>query len=388
MKAPTRRLFPALAAGVALTVAAPALLHKFIVPPAAAETSMAALQAAGVPSLAPLIEKVTPAVVNVSVKLKSQGELTKGNLDQIPKEFRRFFEAPEDGDHDQPRRKSPGQSATGSGVIIDAKNGYIMTNFHVIDHADEITVTLKDRREFTAKLVGGDEGTDVALLKIDADNLTAIPIGDSASMKVGDFVVAVGNPFGLTQTVTSGIVSALGRSGLAIEGFEDFIQTDASINPGNSGGALVNMKGELIGINTAIIGPSGGSVGIGFAIPTSMAKAVEAQLVQFGEVRRGRIGVQIQDMTPELAKSLGVENQIAGAVIERVDHDSPAERGGVKAGDVVVEIDGKPLNNASDLRNRVGLLPVGSTVRLSVLDRKSTRLNSSHTDISRMPSSA
>jgi Do/DeqQ family serine protease len=226
---------------------------------------------------------------------------------------------------------------------------------------------LKDRREYTAKLIGGDEATDVALLKIDADDLTAIPIGDSSTMKVGDFVVAVGNPFGLTQTVTSGIVSALGRSNLSIEGFEDFIQTDASINPGNSGGALVNMKGELIGINTAIIGPSGGSVGIGFAIPTNMAKAIETQLVAYGEVKRGHIGVQIQDMTPELAKSLGVEKQVAGAVIERVDRDSPAERGGVKTGDVVIGIDGKALANASDLRNRVGLLPVGTSLHMTVL---------------------
>jgi serine protease Do/serine protease DegQ len=305
----------------------------------------------------------------VQVKLKSQGELANGAMNQIPPEFRRFFQDPGSNngdDDDQPHRKSPAHTATGSGVIVDAKKGYVMTNYHVIDHADEITVTLKDRREYTAKLIGGDEGTDVALLKIDADNLTALPLGDSSKMKVGDFVVAVGNPFGIGQTVTAGIVSALGRSGLAIEGFEDFIQTDASINPGNSGGALVNMKGELVGINTAIIGPNGGSVGIGFAIPTNMADAVMTQLVKYGEVKRGHIGVQIQDMTPELAKSLGT-TQVAGAVIEKVDRNSPAEEGGLKTGDVVVAIDGKALNSASDLRNRVGLVPVGTTVHMTVL---------------------
>ncbi len=370
MTARMLRWFPAAAAGAAFAFAAPQFIEKNVLPKAQAETSMAALQAAGVPSLAPVIERVTPAVVNVAVKEKTSDDNDggPGAQQQIPEEFRRFFNLPEgsNGQGGGQRQKPRARTASGSGVIVDAKKGYIMTNHHVVDNASEITVTLKDRREFTAKVIGSDEGTDIALLKIDADNLAELPIGDSGAMKVGDFVIAVGNPFGLGQTVTSGIVSAMGRSGLAIEGYEDFIQTDASINPGNSGGALVNMKGELIGINTAIMGPSGGNVGIGFAVPTSMAQSVVAQLTKYGEVKRGRIGVQIQDLTPELAKSLAV-NQIGGAVIERVEKDTPADRGGVKTGDVVVAIDGAPISGASALRNRVGLSPVGTDLKFTVL---------------------
>jgi Do/DeqQ family serine protease len=364
MTARMLRWLPAAAAGAAFAFAAPAFVEKTFVPKAAAETSLGALQAAGVPSLAPIIERVAPAVVSVTVKETAAADKGDDNAQQqIPEEFKRFFQGPEGGGKPQKPRV---RMSSGSGVIVDAKKGYIMTNYHVIEHAGEITITLKDRREFTAKKIGGDEGTDIALLKIDADNLQEMPIGDSSAMKVGDFVLALGSPFGLGQTVTSGIVSALGRSGLAIEGYEDFIQTDASINPGNSGGALVNMKGELIGINTAIIGPSGGNVGIGFAVPTSMAQSVMVQLAKYGEVKRGRIGVQIQDLTPELAKSLGV-SQIGGAVIERVERDTPADRGGIKTGDVVVAIDGKPLVNASELRNRVGLMPLGQDVKMTVL---------------------
>ena len=370
MTARMLRWLPAAAAGAAFAFAAPQFVEKTFMPPslipgAAAETSLAALQAAGVPSLAPVIERVTPAVVNVAVKEKaSDNDDAPANMQQIPEEFRKFFNMPEGGQGQRPKPRQ--RSSSGSGVIVDAKKGYVMTNFHVIEHAGEITITLKDRREFTAKVLGGDEGTDIALLKIDADNLQELPIGDSGAMKVGDFVIAVGNPFGLGQTVTSGIVSALGRSGLAIEGYEDFIQTDASINPGNSGGALVNMKGELIGINTAIMGPSGGNVGIGFAVPTSMANSVMTQLVKYGEVKRGRIGVQIQDLTPELAKSLGV-NQVGGAVIQQVEKDTPADRAGIKTGDVVVAIDGQPLVNASGLRNKVGLMPLGQDLKVTVL---------------------
>ncbi|MHB1204038.1 MAG: Do family serine endopeptidase [Rhodospirillaceae bacterium] len=369
MTARMLRWLPAAAAGAAFAIAAPAFVEKNFVPQATAATSLATLEAAGMPSLAPIIERVTPAVVNVSVKEKASADNDDDDNNgaaaqqQIPEEFRRFFQMPEGGGKmPKPRQRM----SSGSGVIVDAKNGYVMTNYHVIEHAGEITVTLKDRREYTAKKIGGDEGTDIALLKIDADNLQELPIGDSGALKVGDYVIAVGNPFGLGQTVTSGIVSALGRSGLAIEGYEDFIQTDASINPGNSGGALVNMKGELIGINTAIMGPSGGNVGIGFAVPTSMAHSVMTQLAKYGEVKRGRIGVQIQDLTPELAKSLGV-NQIGGAVIERVEKDTPADKGGMKTGDVVIALDGKPLVNASALRNRVGLMPLGSELKVTVL---------------------
>ena len=355
-------LIPA-AAAAALVFAAP---H---VPSARAETASSALLQNSVPSLSPIIEKVSPAVVNISVKVKAKGEPAIAQ-NQIPKEFRRFFQNPGEGDDDddqpkaRPREREHG--AMGSGVIVDAKKGYVITNHHVIEDASEITVTLKDRREFTAKLIGSDEGTDVAVLQIEAKDLTQLPIGDSSSLKVGDYVIAVGNPFGLGQTVTAGIVSALGRSSLNIEGFEDFIQTDASINPGNSGGALINLKGELVGINTAIIGPSGGNVGIGFAIPTSMSEQVVAQLTKFGEVKRGRLGVQIQDLTPELAKNLGV-SQMYGAVVGKIEKDSPADHAGLRAGDVVIAVNDKPLVGSADLRNRIGLMTIGTEAHLTVL---------------------
>src|SRR5690348_2797945 len=231
--------------------------------------------------------------------------------------FRRFFGLPE---------QSRPQISAGSGVIVDAHNGFVLTNHHVVKDAEQIAVTLKDGRRLQGKLVGSDAATDIALLKVEGDNLKALPLGDSDALRVGDYVVAIGNPFGLGQTVTSGIVSALGRSGLNIEGYEDFIQTDASINPGNSGGALVNLKGELVGMNTAIVGPNGGNVGIGFAVPTSMISGVVEQLAQNGKVSRGRIGVAIQDLTPELAKNLGIEDtQRAGAVISRVESGTPAD---------------------------------------------------------------
>ncbi|MBM3345867.1 MAG: PDZ domain-containing protein, partial [Betaproteobacteria bacterium] len=230
----------------------------------------------------------------------------------------------------------------------------------------EVVVTLKDRRELKARLVGADPGTDVALLRITPDRLSAVKFGDSDALNVGDFVVAIGNPFGIGQTVTSGIVSALGRTGLGMEGYEDFIQTDASINPGNSGGALVNLRGELVGINTAIIGPTGGNVGIGFAIPVNMVRSVMDQLQRFGEVRRGRIGVSTDDLTPDLAKKLGL-GITEGAVIVGVEPNSPALRAGLRAKDIIVGANGKPVRNATDVRNRAGLTPVGEEIDLRVL---------------------
>ncbi len=310
----------------------------------------------GVPTLAPVLQDVTPAVVNISVVSRAPAQ--QNPLFQDPF-FRRFFEMPEL----QPR---PQQSA-GSGVIIDARKGHVITNHHVVKNAEEVIVTLKDQREFRAEMVGSDPGTDIALLKIEPlTDVKSLPLGSSENLRVGDFVIAVGNPFGLGQTVTSGIISALGRSGLRIEGYEDFIQTDASINPGNSGGALVNLKGELIGINTAIIGPAGGNVGIGFAVPSNMARAVVEQLVRYGEVRRGRLGVLVQDLTPDLAGALGIDRP-SGAVVTQVEEGSPAERAGIQAGDLVVSVNERAVDSAADLRNQIGLTPIGETVKLTVM---------------------
>lgn len=310
----------------------------------------------GVPTLAPLLEEVTPAVVNVAVVSRASVEQNPLFSDPF---FRHFFNLPER----VPERE---RISAGSGVIIDAGKGYVLTNHHVIDNADEIRITLKDRRTFEAKLIGSDPGTDIALLEIEPDNLTELSLGDSDTLKVGDFVVAIGNPFGLGQTVTSGIVSALGRSGLNIEGYEDFIQTDASINPGNSGGALVNLKGELIGINTAIIGPGGGNVGIGFAVPSNMTKAVVDQLLSYGEVRRGRLGVSIQDLGPDIAEAMGLSTA-RGAIVTEVEPGSPADRADIRPGDVIVSVNGHELRGSADLRNRIGLIPIGEKVMLGLL---------------------
>ncbi len=306
------------------------------------------------PTLAPVLKEVTPAVVNIAVL--SRSPLESNPLYQDPF-FRRFFNLP-----DKPKP----QVSAGSGVIVDAARGHVLTNHHVIKDATQVIVTLKDRRQFEAKLVGSDPGTDIAVLQIEAKNLSALRLGDSDALDVGDFVVAIGNPFGLGQTVTSGIVSALGRSGLDIEGYEDFIQTDASINPGNSGGALVNLAGELVGINTAIIGPAGGNVGIGFAVPINMVRAVMDQVLRFGEVRRGRLGIATQDLTPDLAESLGA-GRGEGAVVISVEPGSPAEKAGVRPRDVVVAVNGKPVRNSADVRNKVGLIPVGESVELALL---------------------
>ena len=314
---------------------------------------------AAVPSLAPMLARVTPGVVNIAVRGKVRAE---NPLLQDPF-FRRFFNLPQ-----RQQTEERETQATGSGVIVDAAQGYVLTNGHVVDNATRIEVTTKDNRRFTAKLVGKDTETDVALLQIPSQNLVAVPIGDSDRLQVGDFVLAVGNPFGLGQTVTSGIVSALGRSGLGIEGYEDFIQTDASINPGNSGGPLVNLLGQVVGINTAILAPGGGNIGIGFAVPVNMARRVMDEIVRYGEVKRGRIGVAIQDLTPELAQAMNTK-QTNGAVIARVESGSAAEQAGLHSGDLVVAVNGTVVRSGTQLRNMIGLSRIGDQVTLTV-DRR------------------
>jgi serine protease DegQ len=332
---------------VALVLALAPPLASFT--PALAQSRTPVLEAQPMPSLAPLLKNVTPAVVNISVVATSQPQDNPLMRDPF---FRRFLPPQE-----QPQQRQ----AAGSGVIVDAARGYVMTNAHVVGRAEKIAVTLKDGRTLNAKLIGADPGTDIAVVQIPAENLMALTFGDSGALEVGDYVVAIGNPFGLGQTVTSGIVSALGRSGLRIEGYEDFIQTDASINPGNSGGALVDLRGRLIGINTAIIAPSGGNVGIGFAVPINMARSVFDQIVQYGKVQRGRVGVQVQDVTPDIAGAIGMK-QTAGALVARVEPNSPAAKAGLKQGDVILSLDGAPVRNSADLRNRVGLVRVGEKI--------------------------
>ncbi len=307
------------------------------------------------PTLAPMLEKVLPAVVHVETEATV---LVSRRMPFDDPFFRRFFGAP-------PRQQERKRGGFGSGVIIDAGEGHVITNNHVIDQAHNIVVSLADGRRFEAEVVGSDPDTDIAILKIDADDLTGIRIGDSEKLRVGDFVVAIGNPFGLGQSVTSGIVSALGRSGLGIESYEDFIQTDAPINPGNSGGALMDLRGNLIGINTAIIGPNG-NIGIGFAIPVNMAMNIAEQLLEFGEVKRGLLGVSIQTLTPDLAKAFGIERDY-GVVITMIAPDSAAERAGLEVGDIVLAINGEATKTVADMRNFIGLLRAGSEITLEVL---------------------
>jgi len=309
-------------------------------------------------SIAPMLETVLPAVVNISTQTRPRMRQHHPLLDDPF--FRRFFNVPES------RVPESTRHSLGSGVIVDAARGYILTNFHVTEDADEITVTLRDQRQFTAEVVGTDSEVDLALLHIQADGLTALPVADSDALRVGDFVVAIGNPFGLGQTVTYGIVSALGRTGLGIEGYENFIQTDASINPGNSGGPLVNMRGQLVGVNTAIVGPTGGNIGIGFAIPSNMASTIMQHLAEYGEVRRGQLGVVLQDLTPDLAEAFGLQ-QRGGAVVARVSPASAAEQAGLRSGDVIVGLDGDPVTRSSDLRNAIGLLRAGTRIKLNIL---------------------
>jgi serine protease Do/serine protease DegQ len=316
------------------------------------------------PSLAPIVKKASPAVVNIRV---NQTVESRSPFDNDP--FKRFFGIPDHpGVGGAPRQVA----SAGSGVIIDAKNGYILTNHHVVENADEIQVSLFDDEVFDAEVVGSDAATDIAVLKVDAKNLTELVIGDSEQLEVGDFVIAIGNPFGLGHTVTSGIISALGRTGINRNGYEDFIQTDASINPGNSGGALVNMRGELVGINSAIISGSGGNVGIGFAVPSSIAKSIMRQILDFGEVRRGLLGVSITTIDAQNAKVIGssVEN---GALISGVEPNSAAEKAGLKVDDIITEVNGKKIAGASELRNTIGLLGSGDKVNITYVRGDKTR---------------
>ncbi|HVT36618.1 MAG TPA: DegQ family serine endoprotease [Nevskiaceae bacterium] len=322
---------------------------------------------AGVPSLAPMLKEVMPSVVNIAVTSKQQ---IRNPLMDDPF-FRRFFGAPDDEEQQQPEEQEA--QAIGSGVIVDAEKGYVITNNHVVDGADTIKVRLSDDREFDAKLIGKDPQTDVAVLQIKADHLHAIPVGDSSRLEVGDFVVAIGSPFNLRQTVTSGIVSGLSRrTGISEGGYEDFIQTDASINPGNSGGALVNLRGELIGIPSNILSRSGGNIGIGFAIPVNLAKGVMTQLIATGAVERGRIGVFGQDLTPELAKAFGLTST-HGAVVTKVVPKSPADKAGIKTEDVILAINGHDVEDFAQLRNTVGLMRIGETVDLKIQRDGKTR---------------
>ena len=313
-----------------------------------------------VPSLAPMIKKVSPAVVNIATKANVPTQRNPLLDDPF---FRRYFDVPEQG---RPRQAQ----AAGSGVIVDAKNGYILTNHHVIENATEVTVTLLDNRSFKAEIVGSDKGSDIAVLKVKGTNLVDMPLADSSKTEVGDFVVAIGNPFGLQHTVTSGIVSALGRAGVSPDGrdaYEDFIQTDAAINPGNSGGALVNLGGELVGINSAILSQSGGSIGIGFAIPSNMVKSVMDQLIKYKTVKRGRLGVGIGNLSPELAQSYGLSADTTGALVSEVMEGSSADKAGIKAADIITAINGKSIKNASELRNTIGLMRIGDKVEVSLL---------------------
>ena len=317
----------------------------------------------GVPTLAPMLEEVVPSVVNIA---------TEGFVEQSAHPFfsdpffSQFLEMPQ-------RRSRRKTQSLGSGVIVDAGNGLVLTNAHVIENAQKITVNLLDGREFKAELVGSDPETDIAVIKIASDDLIGINLAESNDLRVGDFVIAIGNPFGLGQTVTSGIVSALGRSGLGVTGYEDLIQTDASINPGNSGGALVDLNGRLVGLNTAIYSGTGGNIGIGFAIPIDMVKQVMSQLVEFGEVTRGFIGVEYQDLTRELSQAFGLDQYLEGVVLVEVLDGSPAGKAGLEVGDVITRINNKRIKNAIQFDNEIAMNRAGAEVDISYLRRGSQK---------------
>jgi Do/DeqQ family serine protease len=311
------------------------------------------------PTLAPMIRKVSPAVVNIATRGTIHERGSQNPLLDDPL-FHRFFDVPPGPG----ARERPFQSA-GSGVIFDARKGYIVTNAHVVENASEITVTLQDGRDLKAEIVGSDAPSDVAVLKVTAEGLAQIALGDSAKSEVGDFVVAIGNPFGLQHTVTSGIISGLSRSGISADGYEDFIQTDASINPGNSGGALVNLRGELIGINTAILSRTGGNIGIGFAIPVNMAHTVMDQLIRYGAIKRGELGVSMYTVTPGIAHSLGLSS-VNGALVSQVIEGSAADAAGIRTGDVITAVNGQAVKSNSELRNAIGLLRVGDKVEVGL----------------------
>src|SRR5476651_632485 len=328
--------------------------------PNAAAALPAALAQTPTLSLAPMIKRVSPAIVNIATRGTTSENGPQNPLADDPF-FRRFFNTPPD----LGSRGHLFQSA-GSGVIFDAQKGYILTNAHVVENATAITVTLQDGRDVEAEVVGRDAPSDIAVLKVKPEGLTQLSLGDSAKVEVGDFVVAIGNPFGLQHTVTSGIISALSRTGINPDGYEDFIQTDASINPGNSGGALVNLRGELVGINSAILSRSGGNIGIGFAIPVNMAKGVMDQLIKYGQVKRGVLGVNIYNVTPDIAKEFGL-NESSGALVAGVSPGSAAERAGIKTGDIITSINGAAMRDAGELRNTIGMLRVGDKVEIAFL---------------------
>lgn len=312
------------------------------------------------PTLAPMLKRVNPAVVNIATYSTQR---TNNPLLNDPF-FRYFFNIPKREFRQAPQKR---QQSAGSGVIVDAKKGTVITNYHVIKDADEVHVSLNDGRSFLAKVIGTDKELDVAVLHIDAKNLVAASIADSSKLQVGDFVLAIGNPFALGQTVTTGIVSALGRTGLGIEGYENFIQTDASINPGNSGGALVDLAGDLVGINTAIIAPSGGNVGIGFAIPINMVKASMEQILKHGKVRRGQIGINIQDITPDLQSAFNLKNGQQGVLVTGVSDHSPAKKSGIKPGDVIVAVNDEKTTSTGLLRSQIGVHSIGDKVKLTII---------------------
>ncbi|MFB0981878.1 MAG: Do family serine endopeptidase [Alteromonadaceae bacterium] len=311
------------------------------------------------PSLAPMLEKVTPGVVLISVTG------THVEKSKVPDAFKFFFGNPNQNKTPSREREFRG---LGSGVIIDADKGYIVTNNHVINEADEIKITLKDGRQIKAKKIGSDASSDIALLQIDAENLIEVKLGDSDNIRVGDFAVAIGSPFGLGQTVTSGIISALGRSGLNAQNYEDFIQTDAAINSGNSGGALINLQGKLVGINTAILGPNGGNVGIGFAIPSNMVDNLVKQIIEYGEVRRGVLGVLGRSVNGEIAKALELESS-QGGFIEQVVANSAADEAGIEAGDVITKVNGKMVKTFAEIRGKIGSIGAGKNVALTVIKK-------------------